>query len=70
MKIDPEYDVIVEAEAGEFVFDDLTGQTRRILRVELPTHGELCVAYWLECDAAEMARTGGGRFPWEISPPR
>ena len=69
MTIDPEYGVITSAEAGETVWDDLTGQHRKILRVD-PPEGTECAAYWLECDATETQRTGGGRYPWEISPPR
>jgi hypothetical protein len=67
MEIDPEYYVVTKACPGEIVWDDLTRQNARILRVEFDEWGN--VGYWLECDEAEMKRTGGGRFPWEISPP-
>lgn len=67
MIIDPEYNVVAAAYAGEVVWDDLTGRNARILRVSFDEHGNW--GYWLECDEEEMKRTGGGRFPWEISPP-
>jgi hypothetical protein len=67
MEIDPEYNVVTTAYPGEVVWDDLTRRNRAILRVTFDEHGN--VAYWLECDEAEMERTGGGRYPWEISPP-
>lgn len=63
MEIDPEYSAVTRAEAGEVVWDDLTGSNRRILRVEADEHGN--VGYWLESDYL-----GGGRYPWEISPPK
>lgn len=72
MIIDPEYDVIIAACPGEIVWDMFTRRNVKILRVsfdESPA-GCGCMAYWLECDEAEMERTGGGRYPWEISPPR
>ncbi|HEY2525794.1 MAG TPA: hypothetical protein VGI29_12095 [Candidatus Binataceae bacterium] len=62
MEIDPEYGVIVKAEAGETVWDNLTGRNAKILRVDMDEFGN--VAVWLEGDYL-----GGGRFPWEISPP-
>ena len=68
MRIDETYGVITSAVAGEIVWDDLTRCNRRILRVDFDKFDN--VAYWLECDEAEMERTGGGRYPWEISPPR
>jgi hypothetical protein len=68
MKIDPEYGAIEGAEIGEVVWDDLTRRNARILAKTYDEHGNL--GYWLDCERAEMERTGGGRFPWEISPPR
>jgi hypothetical protein len=58
MVVDPEYDAIVSAEAGELVWDDLTGANATIIRITFDQHGNM--GYWLD---------NGGRFPWEISPP-
>ena len=68
MIIDNQYGVILDAEVGEIVWDDLARRNARILRKEHDEWGN--VGYWLDCDPAEMERSGGGRFPWEISPPR
>lgn len=65
--IDPEYDMIVAAYAGETVWDMFTRRNVRVIRVDSDELGN--VGYWLDTDAEDMARTGGGRFPWEIFPP-
>lgn len=62
MTIDPEYGAITSVGPGETVWDDLTGTNARVLRVEADEFGNIGV--WLENDYL-----GGGRFPWEISPP-
>ena len=63
MTIDDQYGVVVDAEVGEIVWDDLERKNARIVRKEADTHGN--IGYWL---ASEWL--GGGRFPWEISQPR
>jgi hypothetical protein len=63
MTVDDEYGVILDAEVGEVVWDDLTRANAKILRKETDAQGN--VGYWLDSDWC-----GGGRFPWEISPPR
>lgn len=63
MIIDKEYGMILDAEPGEVVWDDLTRTNAKILRKERDEHGN--VGYWLDNEWA-----GGGRFPWEISQPR
>ena len=63
MIIDQEFGVILQAEVGETVWDDLTKKNCVILMKEWDEHGNL--GYWLESEWLD-----GGRFPWEISPPR
>lgn len=67
MKIDPETECVIHAAAGEVVWDIFTRRNARIARVSVDERGN--TAYWLECDAEEMKRSGGGRFPWEIAAP-
>ena len=62
MKIDPEYGVVTEAEVGDSVWDDLLGRNSVVVRVSADEYGN--VGYWLDNEYL-----GGGRFPWEISPP-
>lgn len=66
MIVDDEYGVIVSAEVGEIVWDDLTGQHAPIERIEKDKHGN--IGYYLGGGAADWCE--GGRFPWEIWPPR
>jgi hypothetical protein len=63
MIIDPEYGVIVFADVGEVVWDDLTRTNATIVSKKFDEYGNL--GYWLDNDYV-----GGGRFPWEVSPPR
>lgn len=60
--VDPEYNAIVSAEAGDVVWDDLTHSLAKIVRYDPPVTS-LCGGYWLDNDYL-----GGGRHPWEISP--
>jgi hypothetical protein len=63
VNIDYEYNVVVDAEVGEIVWDDLLRCNQKIVRKSRDECGNL--GYWLDNDYV-----GGGRFPWEISPPR
>lgn len=63
MKIDPEYQVLIDADVGEIVWDDLMRKNATIVKKERDKDGNL--GYWLDSDWLD-----GGRFPWEISVPR
>jgi hypothetical protein len=61
--VDPEYGTVIQAEAGDELWDDLTGANAKVLRVAVDDYGN--VGYWLDNDYL-----GGGRHPWEVSQPR
>lgn len=66
MVIDPQYGMIVDADIGEVVFDDLTHESAEILDKRSDEFGN--VGYWLSSRCGHWD-DDGGRFPWEISPP-
>ena len=68
MIIDPEYDMVVRADVGDVVWDMFTRANVKVVRVSFDKFGN--VGYWLDTDEEDRKRTGGGRFPWEIFPPR
>ena len=47
--------------AGDLVYDDLTGEVVRIVRLDADSAGNVCA--WTDSPYPD-----GGRFPWELSP--
>jgi hypothetical protein len=60
--VDPDYGILIKAEVGDEVWDDLTKTKAKVIRVHHDDFGN--TGYWLDNDYL-----GGGRHPWELSPP-